>query len=91
MAKDPGIGCRVVGEIISVKGKCSAGHYVGETLELSCYDSGGLCGFFYHDIFPALSTFQFGGNMPWWEGDEIILHCPDQENMVTLKLRRFKR
>jgi len=89
MAKDPGISLRAIGEVINVKGKCSAGHYAGELIDLSCYDSGGFCGFFYHDIFPMLSTFQFGGNMPWWEGDEIILPCPDQENQVSLK--RFPR
>jgi len=46
MAKDPGISLRAIGEVINVKGKCSAGHYAGELIDLSCYDSGGLCGFF---------------------------------------------
>jgi len=31
-------------EIISVKGECSAGHKVGETLQIGCWDSGGLRG-----------------------------------------------
>jgi uncharacterized repeat protein (TIGR04076 family) len=91
MAKDPGIGFKVIGTVIGVKGSCSAGHYVGEEIHLSCHDSGGLCGFFYHDIFPTLSTFQFGGKMPWWEGDEIIVQCPDPENLVTMKLKRIPR
>lgn|GEM_PF-5985112 len=29
MAKDPGISLRAIGEVINVKGKCSAGHYAG--------------------------------------------------------------
>jgi len=75
-------------EVISVKGACSAGHKVGDKLELTCWDCGGLCGFFYHDIFPNLSVMQFGGTYPWSSLDELILECPDRENVVTLRIRR---
>ena len=91
MAKDPGIGYRMVAKIISVKGECSAGHKTGDTFEISCHDPAGLCGYFYHDIFPALSTFQFGGSLPWWQGDTIELACPDSDNLVKLRLTRTKR
>jgi uncharacterized repeat protein (TIGR04076 family) len=91
MAIDPGIGKKVMATITSVKGDCSAGHQAGESFEISCYDPGGLCGFFYHDIFPNLSTFQFGGSLPWWESDTIELQCSDSHNLVTLKLQRFDR
>ena len=75
-------------EIMSVKGECSAGHHVGETLQIGCWDTGGLCGFFYHDIFPNLNVMQFGGKYPWSSGDELVLECPDRENAVTLRIRR---
>lgn len=91
MAKDPGIGKKVTATVISVKGECSAGHSVGESFEISCHNPGGLCGFFYHDIFPSLSTFQFEGSLPWWEGDTIELPCPDADNLVKLKLERIDR
>jgi uncharacterized repeat protein (TIGR04076 family) len=91
MAKDPGLGYRMVAKIISVKGECSAGHKTGDTFEISCHDPAGLCGYFYHDIFPALSTFQFGGSMPWWQGDTIEFACPDSDNLVRLRLSRTKR
>ncbi len=91
MANDPNIGFKVIATIIDVKGDCSAGHKVGETFEISCHNPAGLCGFFYHDIFPTLSTFQFGGSMPWWHGDEIEVQCPDPHNLVTMKLKRLKR
>jgi uncharacterized repeat protein (TIGR04076 family) len=91
MAQDPGIGYRVVATILSVKGECSAGHRVGECFDISCHDPGGLCGWFYHDIFPSLCTFQFGGSLPWWEGDVIELRCPDPHNLVTLRLQRLQR
>jgi uncharacterized repeat protein (TIGR04076 family) len=91
MAKDPGIGYRVIATILSVKGECSAGHRPGDTFEISCHDPAGLCGYFYHDIFPTLSTFQFGGTMPWWQGDTIETGCPDGDNLVRMSLQRVKR
>ena len=91
MAQDPGIGYKIKATIIGVKGDCGAGHKEGESFDICCHNPGGLCGFFYHDIFPSLSTFQFGGEYPWWEGDTIELECPDKYNLVTLKLERSKR
>ena len=91
MADNPKIGKKVMATVVGVKGKCNAGHQVGENFEISCHDPGGLCGFFYHTIFPSLSTFQFGGSYPWWQGDMIELRCPDSYNLVTLRLERFDR
>jgi len=75
-------------EIISVKGECGAGHKVGDKLKIGCWDTGGLCGFFYHDIFPNLNVMQFGGKYPWDEGNEVILECPDRYNLVTIKINK---
>jgi len=91
MATDPGIGFKILGIVTEVKGECSAGHKIGDQFDIGCYDCGGLCGFFYHDIFPNLMTFQFGGNLPWWEGDTITVKCPDMDNQVTVKLERSER
>jgi uncharacterized repeat protein (TIGR04076 family) len=88
MTQDPGFGYKVVANVSGVKGHCNAGHHVDESFEISCYQSNGLCGFFYHNIFADLQTFQFGGKMPWWEGDCIELQCPDSYNLVTIKLER---
>ncbi len=91
MARDPGVGYKIRATVTSVKGTCAAGHQEGDTFVISCHDSGGLCGFFYHRIFPDLHTFQFGGNLPWWGNDAIEVQCPDSDNLVTLKLERSKR
>jgi uncharacterized repeat protein (TIGR04076 family) len=91
MAKDPGMGSKIKATVTGVQGVCTAGHQAGENFEVSCYDSGGLCGFFYHHLFSDLETFQFGGNLPWWEGDTIETQCPDPVNLVTLKLVRSRR
>ena len=75
-------------QIVSVKGHCGAGHKAGETFSISCWDTGGLCGFFYHDIFPSLNVMQFGGAYPWGSADETVLECPDRQNLVTIRIRR---
>lgn len=86
------VGHRVAGTIKAVKGTCSAGHKVGDKLELSGYTSGGLCGFFYHDIFPYVVMLEFGGGFPpeWGDPDVIELDCMDKWNTVTIELRRTK-
>lgn len=91
MAVEPGYGQKIKGTITGVKGECNAGHKVGEEFEIGCWNSAGLCGFFYHAIFADLETFQFNGKMPWWEGDTIEVQCPDSWNLVTMKLERSPR
>lgn len=75
-------------EVISAQGHCDAGHSLGMRFKLSCWEPGGLCGFFYHDIFPGLSVMQFGGQYPWLPKDEMTFGCPDAENQVVIKVRR---
>jgi uncharacterized repeat protein (TIGR04076 family) len=86
------IGYRVVGTIKSIKGTCSAGHKVGDTFELSGHSSAGLCGFFYHNLFPYVIMLQFGGGFPpeWGDPDVLELDCMDKFNLVTIELRRVK-
>jgi uncharacterized repeat protein (TIGR04076 family) len=74
--------------VVSVKGECGAGHRPGDVIRLGCWDAGGLCGFFYHDIFPTLTLFQFGGRYPWESSDEYEVGCPDKHNLVTIRLKR---
>ena len=87
------LGYRVVGTIKEVKGSCSSGHKVGDTFELSGHNAAGLCGFFYHDIFPYIITLQFGGGFPpeWGDPDvDIELDCLDKYNLATIELRRMR-
>ena len=89
MTKDTEIGYRVTATIKGMQGECSAGHKTGETFEISCYNTGGLCGYCYHKIFPDLQTFQFGGNLPWWQGLDVIeTRCPDPRVQLLLELKR---
>ncbi|MCF8128876.1 MAG: hypothetical protein K9N10_10200 [Deltaproteobacteria bacterium] len=44
MAKDPGIGKKVVATVRGAKGNCGAEHQLGESFEISCHNPGGLLG-----------------------------------------------
>ncbi len=91
MAKDPGKGYKIKATVVDKKGPCNAGHEIGDSFDISCYDCGGLCGWMYHDIFPDLQVFQFGGVLPWWPGDEVYATCKDPNVQVTVRLVRSKR
>ena len=84
------LGYRIIGTITGLKGNCSAGHKVGDKFELSGYSSDGLCGFFYHDIYPYLIMLQFGGNFPWGDPDKMTLECMDRTNVLAIELHRQK-
>jgi len=88
MAEHPTEIVSLKAEVVEVRGECSAGHRKGDSISLGCYDSGGLCGFFYHDIFPTLSVMQFGGKYPWASQDELVVECPDRQNAVVMKITR---
>ena len=93
MVENLKIGFRILGTIKEVKGNCNAGHKVGDKLELSGHNTGGLCGFFYHDIFPYLIMLQFGGSYPkeWVADQDVVeLECMDRLNAVKIELRRIK-
>ena len=85
-------GFRVTGTIKEVKGFCNAGHKAGDQIELSGHQTGGLCGFFYHDVFPYIILLQFGGGYPpeWGDPDVIELECMDKVNAVKIELRRIR-
>ncbi|MFX1257705.1 MAG: TIGR04076 family protein [Promethearchaeota archaeon] len=87
------IGYRIVGTIKSVKGVRNAGHKEGEKIDLSGYNTGGLCGFFYHDIFPYIMMLKFGSSFPanWGRDPDIVeLECMERKNAVRIELKRIK-
>ncbi|MGI6317426.1 MAG: TIGR04076 family protein [Firmicutes bacterium] len=92
MGEEKKIGYTVIGTIKEVKGSCSAGHKVGDQLELSMHKTGGMCGAFYHDIYPYVVMLQMGGSFPaeWGDVDTIYLECMDRYNVVGIELKRIK-
>ena len=81
-------GSEVTGTITQIKGKCFFGHKVGDEFELSIHSPGGLCGLFYHNVFPYILMLQYGGKWPEEKGGLPEFECPDIGNAVRLKLRR---
>ncbi len=81
-----------MGTIKGLKGTCNAGHNVGDRIELSAHETGGLCGFLYHDVFPYVLMLQFGGSFPpeWGDQDVITMDCMDKYNQLTIELKRIK-
>ncbi len=86
------VGHHVIATIKSVKGTCHWNHKAGDSFEISAHDTAGLCGFFYHDIFPYIVMLQFGGGYPeeWGGPDSMELECLDKTNAVTIELRRVR-
>jgi len=88
---------KLIGKIIEIKGKCSAGHKVGDEIELTIFDGDKssvgikLCPFFLHDLFPYLCVMQFGGQFPWESDSNVFMRsCPDVKNSVTIRIKRIK-
>jgi len=86
------IGYKVIGIVKEIKGSCSAGHSVGDQIELSMHETGSLCGAFYHGIYPYVVMLQMGGSFPreWGDQDSIELACMDTFNAVKIELKRIK-
>ena len=80
-------------EITEVKGYCDCKHYVGQKIEVSTTNPGGLCGSFFAASLPWITAFQYGGNIPFslfagMDKDSYPLHCPDVVNMVSGRMTR---
>lgn len=80
-------------EITEVKGYCDHKHQVGQKMEVSLTNTGGLCGTFYAAALKWITTFQYGGNIPYslfsgLDKDTFTLHCPDVINMVSATMTR---
>jgi len=81
-------GRKIIGRVISIKGHCTYGLKVGDEFELSAQSSGGLCGYFYYNLYPYIMTYQFGGKFPEsWGGERMEFTCPDIVNHVRIQLR----
>ena len=80
-------------ELTEVKGYCDHKHKVGHKFEISITNPGGLCGTFFAASLPWITTFQYGGNIPFslfagMDKDSYPLHCPDVVNMVSATMTR---
>ena len=83
------IGYIVTGTVTKQEGMCDCQHKVGDKFVLSTTNPGGICGVFYHDLYPWISMYQFGGKFPdEWGGTTRVFECMDVYNTLTLEMRR---
>ena len=80
-------------EITGVNGYCDHKHCVGQKMDVSITNTGGLCGTFYASVLSWITTFQYGGNIPFSlfqdnDKDTYNIHCPDAVNMVSSRMTR---
>ena len=86
---------KLTGKIVEIKGKCEAGHEVGEEMDLTLFAKNShpkglkLCPFFLDNIFPYLCVMQFGGQFPWEkDSNSVVFGCPDFETGVKIRIER---
>ena len=58
------VGHKVKAKVIGGKRPCTIGMEQGDEFDLSVHKAGDFCGYFYHNIFGAIYTMQFGGKLP---------------------------
>jgi len=81
----------VIVTVKSQKGKCSAGHKVGNKavfkgLKLEGY----ICPSAFDVLYRYIYALKMGAEFPWAKGEVITVACPDAENPVVFELRRQK-
>ncbi len=81
----------VVARVISQKGRCGAGHAVGQEWVISGHTPEGICLSAFNALFPDVRVLMFGGSLPWSDDpDTATAACPDAANPVVFELKRVR-
>ncbi|MFH1032858.1 MAG: TIGR04076 family protein [Chloroflexota bacterium] len=79
----------IIAEVISQKGRCEAGHKVGDKFIIGQETPPGLCSWAFYVLFPFAQVLEFGGAFPWEKDkDTATVACPDADNPVVFRMRR---
>jgi uncharacterized repeat protein (TIGR04076 family) len=77
--------------VISQKGKCSAGHKVGDNWVMGLYCPGGLCATAFDICFPFAKGLRFGAKYPFAREDGYVpVACSDSGN-IEFGLKRIEK
>ena len=80
---------QIIARVISQKGRCEAGHKVGDEFVIGQTASAGIWSWALYTLFPCAEVLQFGGSFPWEkDSDKARVACPDPDNPVVFELRR---
>ncbi len=81
----------IIARVVSQKGKCEAGHHVGDEFVIGQMTPSGMCSWAFHSLFPFAEVLEFGGSFPWEATPDIAtVACPDAANQVVFELRLVK-
>ncbi len=77
----------------SRKGKCAAGHNVGDRI---VFDGkavkGNICYSALMVLLPKVYAMRYGAEFPWAKDKDVIFNaCPDADNPVVFEIRRIKK
>ena len=83
---------QVVAKVVSQKGRCDAGHKVGDEWVLGPKTPEGICIGAYHAMYSNAFLLIVGASMPWGaDPDVATVACPDANNPVVFELRRIRK
>jgi uncharacterized repeat protein (TIGR04076 family) len=84
---------KIIARVISQKGKCEAGHKVGDEFLIDPLNTpAGMCPWAFYIIFLFAEPLQFGATFPWEKDpSKARVACPDADNPVIFELRRVDK
>lgn len=73
-----------------VKGTCTLGHKVGDTVRFTENGvEGKICIHALYSMLPAVFAMMYGARFPWLDNPDIKTHaCPDAANPVVFEILR---
>lgn len=77
-------------KVISIEGKCSRGHKVGDEWVIKGNKTPeGVCLSAFQSMIPNARLLMAGGSIPWAPNPEAhIMCCPDPKNLAIFEIRR---
>jgi uncharacterized repeat protein (TIGR04076 family) len=90
---------KVILKIVSVKGRCAAGHKEGQEFDLSKDFTLGfsgnpntICPSAFYASYPSWRVLRHGGELHWSDDkNKAHVACPDPFNPVVIELQRIKQ
>ncbi len=79
--------------VVSQKGRCAAGHKVGDRIVFDGKSvKGNICYSALMVLLPKVYAMRYGAQFPWAENKDAICNaCPDHENPVVFEIKRIRK
>jgi len=77
--------------VTAVSGVCPYGHRPGDVFQVTCMNSGGICGALLKSIFFEITTLHYGGRILWENAPDITQGCCPEGGRVRVAIKRVAR